>query len=256
MSIKPERHGLLKALGVKQWYSRFVLKGAADTPLALFKKTDAVSGKAESSVSQAAFVDPVVSRAPIKIGKELIEDITGLTESSNAATLSDDSASEPLVTPIESSGNSIPALELSLSCFGEVLVFNESMGSQGLDREAKLQENVLSSVGLIKAVQMQSQMHFKWPVFESPIIDNAQRPFFESIIRRWVSTVKWSDIKFIFYFGQHIHTIEPAIVECQQSHNVDSRIIHFGASLGEVMASPLKKKSLWMLLSKTGVVSD
>lgn len=256
MSVLPLRHGFLKTLGIKQWYSKFALPGAAETPSALFRQ-EVLSDDVERKDGLGhADVDASIQQPEINSGKDLLKSILSSEDGGAADEGVEDNADLVKAEDGVVSDLGISSIELSLSRFGSVLIFNELSQSGNDVLEGRLQLNILNCFKNIEAGSLDFNAVIKWPVFESKELLNTQLVFFESIIKRWVSDVKWGGVTHVFYFGKQYENLERIILDAQLEMGADSLVIPFGSSLSEVISSPLKKKSLWSLFARIGVAGD
>lgn len=247
------RHELLRHLGVNQWYSKYILPKAPATPVSLYYVDTLKDNENESSG-----VDTIGS---------LVDGSEAESQSLNVV-IADLVTNEPekheQPSPeIEKTPTAVVAISLSLSMvrFGSLLVCYESNGSQagdGLHLEQKLLLSILRSIDAHVEVSGVFNNHdsFVWPPFLSSSLFKDQSSYFELSLKRWLCLQDFNGVTQVLYFGASFHQIENIFLEVRSETEADFILLPVDISLSELVGVPVKKKSLWALLSRVGMVGD
>lgn len=263
MSALSVRHEVLKRLGLKQWYSKFNLPNAADTPPSIsISKAEVNFNHSELNKDSVGIFDSIneqVSKSELISGKTLLKEMLAPEElTSDASFVSNivetSSVSAELIESIDVV-EKIPSLSLSVGFYNTVLVFQELDSSSNLELEQRLIENIFKSFNLNSEL-LASGPVFKWPVFKSEALIFSQAPLFSNVFKRWASNKTWSQVNYVIYFGKNYEKLKPLFLEVQSEFNEESILVPYKLSLTDVLRSPSAKKKLWSLLLKVGLRNE
>lgn len=242
------RHDLLSNLGVSQWYGKYSLPNTILTPTELFA-AEKVSPYVEISANSEPLVAVPIAE-PLVLG-EVIQQLEVDKGGKVEPDLSIDTSQKVLKV------GAAVSLSLSIARFDDLLIFYESDGDGLADMGSE--KTLLLSVAKFLcplaggSIELQSSSSFVWPPFfaESLLLD--QSAYFEVSLKRWFGLQGFNDAKRVLYFGSSYSQIENILLELRAEYESEFIVLPFDATLSELLAVPVKKKGLWVILSQVGM---
>ncbi len=255
MLLQSSRQEVLSGLGLRSWYCRFTLPNAAETPATIYSDNSSEKNILVESVSQdsAALASNIlevvevenksrsVDSAQPKLSTILVDEGESLVDSPELA--KESSAERPIVSE----------LCLTMTVFDKVVVLYERSVSSDDVQEKNLLDNILSVMSQTKAHSCGRESVFSWPIFESAAFISEQSRHFDLVVRRWLQEQCWSECSHVLYFGNSYSVVEPVMTRIKAEQSFEYTLVSFPDSLFHLLSSPIKKKNLWGLISRTGV---
>tara|TARA_R110002072_G_scaffold90500_1_gene202357 strand:+ start:3085 stop:3837 length:753 start_codon:yes stop_codon:yes gene_type:complete len=243
------RHDLLQSLGVSQWYSKYALPNTVITPDKLFLRDEELQRDVLGDSSLESSVAEVLKQ-PLAINS-VMADLT--SEKSSLPGLTAD-ASGAIIRPA-----TVVSLSLSMARFDDLLICYESIvGSVG---GVKLEQALLLSIikslgsGIEGANELDCCQSFVWPPFLAESLQHDQSKYFELSLRCWLGSQGLDSVSRILYFGSNYSQIENVVLELRSESEAGFTVLPVAVTLSELLGAPVKKKSLWSVLSCVGVSS-
>jgi hypothetical protein len=251
----------LTEMGVSQWHSRFVLVGAAVSPVITvpsLKVTDSIA-KVDKPISLGQLgKEDIILVAPgdgakeiigSSIGDKVLPKINGIL--SDAVKLIDtpelvDEADKSSASQTE--GKAVPNVSLGAFSAGNYVVVSEVGDSISHLDEGKLLQNILRPVD-DTCSQVKFEGGFNWPVFKSAKVLFGQETLHETLIERWLTTLGLGRGRVLLCFGgSSKKMIEPMV--SGSSLLKGGGVVFFEDSLSDLYKIPLRKKNVWIVLSE------
>lgn len=252
------RQKTLSRIGLRQWYGKYAFSNAAETPGALFSTQTVFEEPLKESIPKAPNVGLLVPellaevRPAVKYGH-----VQELISSSEQSVVDGDNCQEkPIIDRHVAFDKPAPDLTVSAISLGSIVVLFEQADSINESLEMSLLESIFNVVGGDDESFNQEKLSLTWPVFESNVFRSELSMYYILVIKRWLAFQDWSKCRHVFYFGESISSLEPHILELRLEKGLEYKVVHCDVSLAQILASPIKKKSLWALFSRIGVVSD
>lgn len=258
------RHEALNCLGVRQWYSKYLLPNAASSPVfevALVQSSDvSLSDSAQALFLAENINDKKISSNNLlvdKLNDQCIEpsaiDIVTKKSESDEKSLIACSALSPVADIVGMKLSD--KLTLSFMRFDRFVVLYELEESY----EERLENHLLDAIilmilGFSGTANKQKNSQLIWPVFDSEAIKKTQVNYFESVLRRWLERKDWLDCDYLLYFGKNYEGLETVFLSVMAAYDSDCSILPFRFSLSDLLTSSSKKKKLWEFISNAGLI--
>jgi len=244
------RHESLKLLGLRQWYGRYQLPGAAKTPDTLFLEIGAAIESGQVDVShdaslkakaELALIVPGIEKPNLDQVEELLVSAASVIEDESTVSLALESAKRSVSQAFESS--------LSMMTANQAIILYESQNRANEESESTFLQSFLKfSVSSLLTV---SDIKFlEWPVFSSKALQAEQSGYFESVFNRWALDADWSGLKYVFYFGYHFEELEQQLLAIKIAKESECVFVPISITITELLGAPIKKRSLWESISR------
>lgn len=243
MESVQSRHELLRNLGVGQWYSKYTLSNSPATPINLLSA--ALPGHDEVVGSDADLY--VSSVGDAQAGKRSLDVV--MTE---LVVPSTETQPKPILE-IPNKVLSVVSLSLVMVKVEGLLVCYESSG-EFQSEQSLLLAIVRSIYPDVVSFEEVDSSSFVWPPFLSSRLFNDQSVYFEPNLKRWFSSYDLGNVSQVIYFGLAFELVEKVILELRAEVEADFIMHPLALGLSELLATPVKKKNLWSLLSRVGVL--
>lgn len=246
------RDHILGIVGVRQWYSKCVLPNAAVTPNSLFCVAKVIEDASVTLESKSVGVLPLVSEIPTSLDdipsvpkSKLVEDV-GLDQNYDAVKV-DESQVKPKVQVV-------PNLTVSAVSIESITVLFEQTDSGNEAMEKALLVAIVNVItGKASGIHKNDSI-LTWPIFESGAFKDELSVYFDLVVKRWLEAQCWTECDYVFYFGDHLSSLESVLLDIRAEQNLEYKVVSCKASLAQILNSPIKKKNLWELFSRIGVV--
>jgi len=238
------RHDCLKLLGLRQWYSRYQLPNARNTPETMLLKP----------LQSIVAVEEQVKSGPA-ITSDLIQSVRQM-ESQNLDHVSERldtvvAESSPLVLApvnLKHIANRVMNLPLGRLVTSNAMVFYERQGTVSDQAEHVFLQSFLKF-----AVRQQEGAfdcsYMEWPVFSSQAMKAEQSVFFDAVFKKWASSAGWLPLKYVFYFGYHFDDLEQLLLDIKLAQESECVFVPIQITLAELLGAPIKKRGLWACIS-------
>lgn len=246
------RDHILGIVGVRQWYSKCILPNAAETPRDFFCEPKTIEDDSIALGAESVGVLPVVSKMPASL-----DDITSISKPKRVHDVELD-RDKDVVNVVESKVKPkvkvVPNLTVSAVSIGSNTFLFEQTDSGNENLEKTLLEAIVSVVtGKASAIGQKDSV-LTWPVFESGAFKDELSVYFDRVVKRWLETQSWSECNYVFYFGDHLSNFESVILDIRAEQNLEYKVVSCKVSLAQILSSPIKKKNLWELFTRIGVI--
>lgn len=251
MSHLSERHDVLCALGVRPWYGRYVLPKAAVVPAALLSKL--MPAKSFFTVEGVPNIEKDELIPSLATAYKRQEPKAALKEELGVAHI--EQLTESVAISDHANKICIPQIEFFLSVrrFGNISVVYEQLNSLDHQLEVLFLDAVM--ISLNRHESSSDSAALAWPVFKSDVFRDVPSVHFKPLFTRWLNSQAWSGCDYLFYFGKSFQYLESSLLEFKNEKNLNITMLAFEDSLAEIIGSPIKKKNVWELFSKEGLVS-
>ena len=65
-----------------------------------------------------------------------------------------------------------------------------------------------------------------WPVFESGAFQDELSVYFDLVVKRWLETQSWSECDYVFYFGDHLSSLESVLLNIRAEQNLEYKVVN------------------------------
>ncbi len=257
------RAAYLDAMGLKQWYARVHLSGAAPSSLALREvKKDGRQLQAEKDrgarKTELLQSDPSLSIKSLQenISRPPSDELRGEQSAPQNLRKEVGEAAEMASSPEKEGSHIVASISsgvaeggvFSLRAFvsGDLVVTSEARAPSADSSETVLLKNILKLV-VQDAPDEFMQAGFDWPVFQLPESQSIAAPALESMLGRWLAGLKPAGASRHIHFGAGV---ADALVEAARAQDNYSPggFWSLPYSLEEMLMMPLKKASVWASL--------
>ena len=238
------RHDCLKLLGLRQWYSRYQLPNAQETPDALLLKPLPSSVAVETQVKNGPVITSDLIQSVRQVESQNLDQVCEQLD----AVVAESSLllSEPV--NLKHITNRVMNLPLGKLVTSNAMVFYERQGV--VNNQA---EHVFLQSFLKFAVRQQEgafdSSYMEWPVFSSQAMKAEQSVFFDAVFKKWASGAGWLPLKYIFYFGYHFDSLEQLLLDIKIAQESECVFVPIQINLAELLGAPIKKRGLWASIS-------
>lgn len=246
------RDHILGMVGVRQWYSKCILPNAAETPKDFFCEAKAIENVSTALRPKLVDVLPLVSAIPA--GLDDIPSISKPKLVEDAELDRDQNVVKVGESKVKPQVKVVPNLTVSAVSIENITILFEQTDTGNENIEKTLLEAIANVItGKASAIH-QKDMVLTWPVFESGAFKEELSVYFDLVVKRWLETQYWSECDYVFYFGDHLSSLESVLLDIRAEQNLEYKVVSCNASLAQILSSPIKKKNLWELFSRIGVV--
>jgi len=285
MLTSAERQAHLNEMGVPQWYSRFNLLGAAQSPESVFISPDVVSPSADAvyhnkdkrrprvldcqtdagapkrvlGQNPQSALEVLEAKAPSQAEPENLVLSKSLEQRSSVA-------SEAL-TPVglsevgdgKSPLSALDSFSLHLYRTGGCMVVTESSGVNTHASELMLLQNILRVSEFLSPDEV-SNCHYKqgfhWPVFQSLKLKERQNSLVQDLVTRWFSSFVAGECHTFLYFSSNdLSLFDIFLTQLKSAAGEKTTALSFPFSLAELLQLPARKSDIWRVLSKSRLKS-
>ena len=240
---------MLAMIGVRQWYSKCVLPNAAVSPKDIFCEIKVAEAASITAAPKMSGVMPLV--LPV------LESVEGIAKPKIVADIEvypAESVVKGVKPEVSQHINIVPRLTVSAVSLENITILFEQADSGGDEAEKALLESIVSVIAGRIACVDQKGSTLSWPVFESGVFKDELSVYFDLVVKRWLERQCWSECDYVFYFGDYLSSLETVLLDIRAEQCLEYKVVSCKASLAQILSSPIKKKSLWDLLSHIGVL--
>lgn len=242
------RDVVLGYLGVRQWYAKYSLPNAANSPQFVNSSTalpNREGGKTSLAIASGALCELASETLP-----KLVHDVApmmgdlGSTDSSNTAHI------------VNTEQNFIRGnqkkISLSINQINNFFVVYELNDEVRGNSEELFLNSAIQSINEGGQIASSYKDTLSWPVFESKAFFSTQECHYKVILRRWLDRLPWSECKYLLYIGEYYTDLQQVFLDVEADQKTHSELLSFNANLNQIMSSAHQKKRLWELLSSIG----
>ncbi|WP_144822475.1 2-isopropylmalate synthase [Marinobacter piscensis] len=246
-----QRQFYLGVAGIRMWYAREPLPGAAPSPEFVFPEPEPVAAPHEGGLTSPV-AEPARPAQPVPDpqGAKRIASLQALMESETktAKAAASDDRPVPAETQPEEAPPALtreqeePDLTLDLGIFtgaGHVLVAHLS-NEASLQLQESLAANILRSLG---ERQLEPLKRIGWPVFNNRLVPGSSLSDLQAVIQPICTGIRE---KVVIVIGASTDEAEsPSWLTQALGRNPD---VNFGRSLADLASNPAEKRLLWKKL--------
>ena len=228
------RNERLAALGVRQWYARVRLPGAAVSPDFVLRDSEVVSEVQDTGSSQKPLLE---TESSPKLSPDSARSLLSVEGPKGDALDADSGVQARVAEPaIE-----IQSRHLCVYHVGELLICSIEEQGQWQPLEFELLANILSACGLGDS-KLEFIGEFTWPVFASLRLHLNRDDYFRSALSQWLS-VSAKQCKKVVVLGRGDVTL--SLDGVWDAIGVSPELVRVGASLADMLSMPSRKAQVW-----------
>jgi len=259
------RQNQLSEMGVPQWYARFVLVGAAETPeiniqpltppetivkvqsLPVISEPEQMENPQLVTRADAEAVGVLISEASQSLIKSPPSEVSALSEIS---VLKLENVGDTELKRVASTGGlEIPNVSLGAFVAEGYVVVSEMGSNVSHLEEVSLLQNIISVVDK-PCSKFEFVGNFSWPVFHSAKVLIGQELLHETLIARWLVSFNLAQCRVLLCFGGQSKEYVQALLNDSSQELGGCKAIFFDNSLTDLYKMPLRKKDVWKVLSE------
>jgi hypothetical protein len=147
-----------------------------------------------------------------------------------------------------------PSLSLCVMKYENVIVFYEVSSETQQSAESDFLRAFLKFTVRSSSVTERGVSFFVWPAFNGNLLLQTQHVSFLNVFGRFLDSIDWSPLNYLFYFGYHFHHIEQQLLDTKIAKDSECIFVPLQLAIPELLGSPVKKRSLWESVSKLTVL--
>jgi len=239
------RQSHLSEMGIPQWYSRFELLGAAQSPsMEIIPQ--------EADLASLPSEKPKITLATTKnlVASTEVLDSVAISKPQNASDikpevpvieLSDDCSDIKNAVP-RMAQSFVPPISLAVFVADEYIAISDVGSEVSYQEEQVLLQNILKAV-VLKGTDFQFKERFSWPVFNSTKVLSDYEGVHEALLARWFDSLQLSQYHPLMYFGSQNKELIVQSLDSSRSP------VFFDDSLSNLLRMPVRKANVWKVLT-------